>query len=223
MNNHIFEFDYDKYGNTKTLVALAQGTIIQSNNYLNKGTAFTTEERSELGLVGALPPSPRPLEMQVINSAEKVQNKSDDIERFIYIRSLFDRNVTLAHALIKCGLEKQDRAAIYLENSSESVISIFGILKASGVFVVINPQVKAKKVEYILNDCQVKTLITDKKHLQEVSDNLSNCPNLESIALTDEQEDIESIAGSLQNQKKSPHFKISYRRMTGLYLPKRAA
>ena len=72
---------------------------------------------------------------------------------------------SLANALIFHGLHKQDRAAIYMENSIESVISIFGILKASGIFVIINPQVKSKKLEYMLNDCKVKILITDEyKH-----------------------------------------------------------
>lgn len=61
---------------------------------------------------------------------------------------------SLANALISQGVERQDRVAIYLENSAESVVSIFCILKAGGIFVVINPQVKAKKLEYILNDCQ---------------------------------------------------------------------
>ncbi len=53
-----------------------------------------------------LPPTVRSLEGQVANSRKKVQEKEDDIERFIYIRSLFDRNVTLAHALIKSDIQR---------------------------------------------------------------------------------------------------------------------
>ena len=81
---------------------------------------------------------------------------------------------SLANALISHGLLKQDRIAIYLENSIESVIAIFGILKASGIFVMINPQVKLKKLEYMLNNCQVKILITDTKHLEEISGLITN-------------------------------------------------
>ena len=43
----------------------------------------------------------------------------------------------LSNALIHYGLQQQDRVAIFLENSIESVISIFGILKASGVFILL--------------------------------------------------------------------------------------
>ena len=92
---------------------------------------------------------------------------------------------SLANALNRAGLKKQDRAAIYLENSAESVVSIFAILKASGVFVVVNPQVKAGKLEYILNDCQVKILITDTHRLQDASKIIPNCPHLKAIIITD--------------------------------------
>lgn len=108
---------------------------------------------------------------------------------------------SLANALIYHGLQKQDRAAIYLEDSVESVVSIFGILKASGIFVVINPQVKAKKIEYILNDCQVKTLITDARYLKEIPKVLTNCPNLSSLITTDDNEHVHTTTRSHSHSK----------------------
>lgn len=106
MPENIYGFKYGQYGNTEAIIAHKKGIILQTNNYTNKGTAFNDEERYRLDLIGALPPSTRPLEMQVVNSADKVAGKEDDIERFIYIRSLFDRNVTLAHALVKSDIER---------------------------------------------------------------------------------------------------------------------
>ena len=49
--------------------------------------------------------------------------------------------------LIERGFQRHDRAIIYLDNSTESVISLFGILKAGGVFVVVDPQVKIRKLK----------------------------------------------------------------------------
>ncbi len=92
----------------------------------------------------------------------------------------------LGNALIVAGLQKLDRVAIYLENSVESVISIFGILKAGGIFLIINPQVKARKLQYILNDCQVKFLITDALLFQEAD----YCSSLDLILLTKEKPDL---------------------------------
>ena len=94
-------FKYDEYGNTREIYVYTSGSGLHGNAFINKGTAFTWNERLRLGLVAMLPPSVRTLEEQVGNSKVKVLNKESDIERFIYIRSLFDRNVTLAHALIK--------------------------------------------------------------------------------------------------------------------------
>lgn len=90
-----------------------------------------------------------------------------------------------ANALVLSGLREQSRVAVYLENSTESVISIFGILKAGGVFVIINPQIKAPKVEYILNDCQVTGLVTNEKHLKDIHKILPDCPDLENIFISD--------------------------------------
>ncbi len=104
MKKNVCNFEFDEFGGTTALIARTTGSALQHNHYINKGTAFSEEERLQLGLNGALPPSPRSLASQVYNSAVKVTNKEDDIERYIYIRALFDRNVTLAHALIASNI-----------------------------------------------------------------------------------------------------------------------
>jgi amino acid adenylation domain-containing protein len=96
---------------------------------------------------------------------------------------------SLGNALVAEGLQRQDRVAIYLDNTIESVVSLFGVLKAGGVFLMINPQVKARKLEYILNDCQTRVLVTDTRHLTNVSGILTVCPTLESIILVDYDEE----------------------------------
>jgi malate dehydrogenase (oxaloacetate-decarboxylating) len=95
-----YKFVYDEFGNTKEIKVHTRGHGVHSNNYVNKGTAFSDTERHDLGIDGSLPPTVRPLEDQVRNSLLKVFEKQDDIDRFIYMRALFDRNVTLAHAVI---------------------------------------------------------------------------------------------------------------------------
>ncbi|MBW2658556.1 MAG: oxaloacetate-decarboxylating malate dehydrogenase, partial [Deltaproteobacteria bacterium] len=62
-------------------------------------------EREQFDLQGALPPGVRRLVDQIESSNIKVNEKVDDIEKYIFIRSLFDRNATLAHALIKSNID----------------------------------------------------------------------------------------------------------------------
>lgn len=99
-------FKYDKYGNTREIYVYSSGLSLHADPFVNRGTAFTKDERQRLGLVAMLPPAVRSLEEQVENSRVKVEDKGSDIERFVYIRSLFDRNVTLAHALIKSDISR---------------------------------------------------------------------------------------------------------------------
>jgi len=54
---------------------------------LNKGTAFTEDERSTLGLHGLLPPHVESLAEQVARAYEAYQRKNDDLERHIYLRA----------------------------------------------------------------------------------------------------------------------------------------
>ncbi|MGQ9647784.1 MAG: AMP-binding protein [Thermodesulfobacteriota bacterium] len=77
------------------------------------------------------------------------------------------------------GVRRGDRIAIFLDNSIESVLSLFGILKAGGVFLMLSPLLKAGKLGYILNNCQAKGLITDVNKLNIVSGVVQSIPSLE--------------------------------------------
>jgi long-chain acyl-CoA synthetase len=87
----------------------------------------------------------------------------------------------LAAALTAGGVQRGDRVAIYLENSVEAVISIFAILKAGAVFVVVNPTTKADKLHYILNNCRASGLITHRTKLGALSNALANAPHLQGV------------------------------------------
>ena len=106
MSAKSYKFVYDEYGNTSEIKVKTRGIGVHNNNYVNKGTAFSETERRSLGMDGSLPPAVRPLAQQVKNSLRKVLKKEDDIERYIYMRSLFDRNATLAHAVIATDIPR---------------------------------------------------------------------------------------------------------------------
>ncbi len=67
---------------------------------LNKGTAFTDDERTAFGLHGLLPPQVETIEQQVVRSYGAYQRKEDDLERHIYLRQLQDNNEILFYRLL---------------------------------------------------------------------------------------------------------------------------
>jgi malate dehydrogenase (oxaloacetate-decarboxylating)(NADP+) len=73
---------------------------------LNKGTAFTEEERKALGLEGLLPPYVSSLETQVIRVMENFHKKPTDLEKYIHLMSLLDRNETLFYRVVIDRIEE---------------------------------------------------------------------------------------------------------------------
>jgi long-chain acyl-CoA synthetase len=76
-------------------------------------------------------------------------------------RELLDASQRLGGALRTRGIGRGERVAIQLENSWACVTAIFGTLLAGGVFVLINPQTKASKLEFILRDSGARVLIAE--------------------------------------------------------------
>ncbi|MCP4689087.1 MAG: long-chain fatty acid--CoA ligase, partial [Desulfobacterales bacterium] len=96
------------------------------------------------------------------NSAERLPDKAALIcqeGRLTYreIDCMADR---LAVALKDMGVQRGDRVVIFLENTIESVISLFAVLKADAVYIMLNPGLMSKKLQYILDDSAAVALIT---------------------------------------------------------------
>src|SRR5215510_29188 len=72
-----------------------RGQELLDNSTLNKGTAFTPEERREYGLEGLLPRAVETIERQLERVMEHLDAKPTDLERYIYLIDLSDRNETL--------------------------------------------------------------------------------------------------------------------------------
>ena len=73
---------------------------------LNKGTAFTQEERIDLGLEGFLPPVVVTLEDQVVRLYNGFKEQPDDLAQYQFLRAVQERNEVLYFALISAHLEE---------------------------------------------------------------------------------------------------------------------
>lgn len=90
----------------------------------------------------------------------------------------------LAQALQANGVGRGDRVALFLPNSVETAVGIFAVLKAGGVFVVVNHSTKADKLHYILNNCRVSAVITSPRYAAMAS---TGVPSLRCVVVTGEE------------------------------------
>ncbi len=86
--------------NPDTVTVTLSGRMLIESPLLNKGTAFTLQERRELGVLGFLPPHVESIEDQVARCHRALVDKPTDILKHIYLRQLQDENETLYYRLL---------------------------------------------------------------------------------------------------------------------------
>lgn len=99
----------------------------------------------------------------------------------------------LAAGLHEIGLDRGDRVGIWLDKRTETVVSIFGAAAAGGVFVPVNPVLKPDQVSYILDDCDVRVLITTRQRWEQLRHHAEELAALRDVVLVDGTDD--SLSG----------------------------
>ncbi|TSN21191.1 NADP-dependent malic enzyme, mitochondrial [Bagarius yarrelli] len=83
-----------------------RGYDITRNPHLNKGMAFTLEERLQLGIHGLLPPCFLTQDVQLLRVLRNYDLKKDDLDRYILLMGLQDRNEKLFYRVLKSDIER---------------------------------------------------------------------------------------------------------------------
>ncbi|HJW54167.1 MAG TPA: acyl-CoA ligase (AMP-forming), exosortase A system-associated [Burkholderiaceae bacterium] len=102
----------------------------------------------------------------------------------------------MASALLSAGLARSERVGVFLDKRIETVVSLFGASAAGGVFVPINPLLKADQVAHILADCNVCILVTSAQRLHMLAPVLPCCADLHTIVVVDDVEARPSVAAA---------------------------
>ncbi|MCI0399375.1 MAG: amino acid adenylation domain-containing protein [Chloroflexi bacterium] len=76
----------------------------------------------------------------------------------------------VARALWSAGVQRGDRVGIYVHKSLAAIISVFGILKAGGVYVPLDPSAPTARLAYITRNCDVQVLLTSSEKLASLQD-----------------------------------------------------
>jgi malate dehydrogenase (oxaloacetate-decarboxylating) len=95
-----FDIRIDSARGQRYMVVHAKGRALLLDPVTNKGTAFTERERDELDLHGLVPPAVCTIQQQLERTYESFRAKPSDLERFIYLTALHDRNETLFYRLL---------------------------------------------------------------------------------------------------------------------------
>ncbi|XP_032846994.2 NADP-dependent malic enzyme, mitochondrial isoform X2 [Tyto alba] len=88
------------------LAVKKRGYDITRNPHLNKGMAFTLEERLQLGIHGLLPPCFLSQDVQVLRVMKNYENKSNDLDKYIALMTLQDRNEKLFYRVLTSDIER---------------------------------------------------------------------------------------------------------------------
>ena len=108
-------------------------------------------------------------------------------DQWLDYQSVFHQIISVASGLQALGLACHERVAVYLPKTPEAVFSFFGITAAGGVMVPVNPVLKAPQVFYILKDCNVRVLITNKARYKQLASDIRQCHDLLHVILVDDE------------------------------------
>lgn len=129
-------------------------------------------------------------------------DRSPDIQALRYEEQTLDYTElaeavrTSANGLRALGLKRGERVAVYLEKRLETVVALFSIAAAGGVFVPVNPVLKPDQVKHILLDCEVKMLLTSHQRWSVLQEVLQPWLFLRTVMLVDAQQEVpEPVAG----------------------------
>jgi len=98
-------------------------------------------------------------------------------------QSLFAEIGQAGALFLSLGLLRSERVAVYLEKRIDTVAALFGAAAAGGVFVPVNPLLKPEQVGHILNDCNVRILVTSPERLELLRPVLPHCRDVRAVVL----------------------------------------
>ncbi len=125
---------------------MQRGVKVLHDPFLNKGTAFTEEERDRLGLRGLLPPRVLTQDHQKKRVLENLSVKPDDLERYIYLVSLQDRNENLFYRTVIDHLE-ETMPIIYTPTVGKACQSYGHLFRQSrGLYISLQDQGRVRQI-----------------------------------------------------------------------------
>ena len=146
---------------------------ILNNPFLNKGTAFTLEERKELGLIGLLPPYVQTIEEQAVQTYAQMQTKANDLEKRLFLMEIFNTNRTLFYYLFSQHL-KEFNPIVYdptIADTIEGYSDLFVDPQYAGYLDINHPENIEATLKNAAGDREIRLIVvTDAEGILGIGD-----------------------------------------------------
>ena len=149
----------------------ARGIELLRDPATNKGTAFTQEERDQLGLRGLLPPRVFTIQEQSARVLENVRCKTSDLEKYIFLTSLQERNQTLFYRVVLDNL-KELMPIIYTPTVGQACLEYGHIFRRpQGLYVTIEDRGRVAEIVDNWHEDDVRVIVvTDGERILGLGD-----------------------------------------------------
>ena len=146
---------------------------ILNNPFLNKGTAFTLEERKELGLIGLLPPYVQTIEEQAAQTYAQFQTKVNNLEKRLFLMEIFNTNRTLFYYLFSKHLEEFN-PIVYDPTVAETITGysdLFVDTQYAGYLDINHPEDIEEALKNAAGDREIRLIVvTDAEEILGIGD-----------------------------------------------------
>ena len=146
---------------------------VLNNPFLNKGTAFTLEERKNLGLIGLLPPYVQTIEEQAAQTYEQLQTKVNDVEKRLFLMEIFNTNRTLFYYLFSKHLEEFN-PIVYDPTIADTIIGysdLFVDPQYAGYLDINHPENIEETLKNAADDREIRLIVvTDAEEILGIGD-----------------------------------------------------
>jgi len=143
------------------------------NPFLNKGTAFTVEERQKLGLTGLLPPYVQTIEEQAAQTYAQMKTKASDLEKRLFLMEIFNTNRTLFYYLFSQHLEEFN-PIVYdptIADTIEGYSNLFINTQNAGYLDINHPENIETTLKNAAGDRQIRLIVvTDAEEILGIGD-----------------------------------------------------
>ena len=143
------------------------------NPFLNKGTAFTVEERQKLGLTGLLPPYVQTIEEQAAQTYAQMKTKASDLEKRLFLMEIFNTNRTLFYYLFSQHLEEFN-PIVYdptIADTIEGYSNLFINTQNAGYLDINYPENIETTLKNAAGDRQIRLIVvTDAEEILGIGD-----------------------------------------------------